>query len=196
MFAHTSVIFAFLRRSKMTSCCRIAWISQMPLTQIAVLRYRMTSTPSLSPLTKRYLAPHVWSLTILARASHYSTLSWAHSTSIPTLNLTVTKATKDHYDISDSDPIKIPIAKRSEIDFMLKPAVIPIPITDVPDHVTLQALKWVLAIKISSENESDTRHRTRLLSATHKSPMRHFVHRNAPTFMHNTLKMLAAILPM
>lgn len=112
-----------------------------------------------------------------------------------TVLLPVTKIIKDHRTISESDRAKFDIAKRNETDFMLKYAVTPMPLTDVPDQVALQALKWVLAIKTSSEDDSATCHRALLVSTTPKSPLRHSIHGNAPTIMLSTLWMLASIFP-
>lgn len=109
--------------------------------------------------------------------------------------LTVTKVIKDYKSLSDVDKKAFDISKREEIDFMLKKAVKPIPIKQVPNNVELQPLKWVLAKKTNTIDDSKNRHRSRIVSASHRTALRHSVHGNAPTVMLSTLRILTSILP-
>lgn len=64
----------------------------------------------------------------------------------------------------------------------------------VPDNVELQPLKWVLAKKTNTVDESKNRYRYRNLSTSYRSDLRHSVHGNDPTVILSTLRMLASIL--
>lgn len=109
--------------------------------------------------------------------------------------LTVTKAIKDHNSLSDADKKAFEISKREEIDFLLKHAVQPILIEHVPDSVELQPLKWVIAKKTNTADESKNWHSSRIVSASHRSAPHHSVHGNAPTVMLSTLRILSMVLP-
>ena len=65
----------------------------------------------------------------------------------------------------------------------------------IPEELEVQILKWILTIKTSSDDENEKRHRARIVSASHRSALRHSVHGNAPTLMLSTIRMLASILP-
>lgn len=109
--------------------------------------------------------------------------------------LTVTKVIKNLKTLSIVDRDSFNEAKRGEVEFLLKEAVKPIPLDHVPADVEIQPLKWVLAKKTTTNDVKKTRHRARLVVASHMSMLRHAVHGNAPTVMLSTLRMLASIIP-
>lgn len=102
---------------------------------------------------------------------------------------------KDPKSLSDADKNTLAHEKCVEIDFLLKEADTPIPLSQVPDDVHLQILKRVLALKTNSKDNAAKRHRARLVSAPHLSAPRHSVHGNAPTVMLSTIRMLLSVFP-
>lgn len=109
--------------------------------------------------------------------------------------LTVTKVIKDHRALSNVDKKAFAISKREDIDFLVTKSVKAIPMMQVQENVELQPLKWILMKKTNTFNESKTRNRSRIVTASHRSAVRHSVHDNAPTVMLRTLCMPASILP-
>ena len=105
----------------------------------------------------------------------------------------MTNVIKDHKSLSAEEKDAFHEAKRGKVDFLLNDAVKPIPINDVPDDIELQPLKWVLAKRTNSEDIDKTRHRARLVAASHKCMLRHAIHGNVPAVMLSTLRMLASI---
>ena len=109
--------------------------------------------------------------------------------------LKVTKVIKDHKSLSDEDLKASAVEKREEMDFMLNQAVNPIPTEHVRKIVEIQPLKWVLANKTITVDESKDRHRSCIVSASHRSALRQSVHGNAPSVTLSTLRILSSILP-
>lgn len=89
--------------------------------------------------------------------------------------LTVTEVLKDQKSLLEGDEKSFALARRGEIDLLLKDAVTPIFFTEVPENVALQVTKWVLAMKIFSRDLSTTRHRASLVSTSQKTALRHSV---------------------
>lgn len=73
-------------------------------------------------------------------------------------------------------------AMKEDIDYMFKSNVIMRVPRSIPDsNCELQLLKWVLKIKRSLKDSSNTRFRARLVSAISMPYLRHSIARNTPT---------------
>lgn len=64
--------------------------------------------------------------------------------------LTVTEVIRDHKTLHCSDSQAFDLTKRGEIKFLLKDAVIPIQISEVPESLEIQNLKWILVVKTAT----------------------------------------------
>lgn len=71
--------------------------------------------------------------------------------------LMVRKVTKNYKSLSKEGKKTFTVAKRDEIDFLLRETVTPIPLHQGPYDIEHQVSKCVLAVKTSSEIESVTR---------------------------------------
>ena len=102
---------------------------------------------------------------------------------------------KNLKDRSEIDKAEFKKSKDEEIKFLLKGTVKPIPTQDRNPDCEIQPLKWVLAIKRSSNSKPPVRYRARLVSASNRTELRHSVHGNAPTVGMHTIRILMAIFP-
>lgn len=73
-----------------------------------------------------------------------------------TFLLTLTKVIKDHKLPLDVDKTSFAAAERKEVDFLLKAAVTPVCMFQVPDDVDIQMLKWVLAGRLLPKTSSQS----------------------------------------
>lgn len=108
--------------------------------------------------------------------------------------LAVKEVFKDQQQLSEAEQRSFEIAKRDEIEFFLKDAVTTIHLEHVPENFDLHTLKWVLALKTLSNDESTKLYRARLVSALLRSVLRHFVHGNTPTLMLSMVRMLESVI--
>lgn len=107
---------------------------------------------------------------------------------------TATKKVGNVKKLSKEDKEAFDVSKLDEINFFLKHAVSPIPMTKVPDYVELQPLKLVLVIKTTIGKELSPHHGSRLVSASHLSQVRFSVHGNAPTVILSKVRLLFEII--
>jgi len=83
-----------------------------------------------------------------------------------------------------------------EIHFLIKESVVKEEHKDNrKGECELQPLKWIHAIKTTPTNDPPLRFRSRLVSASHATELRHAVVGNAPTISLSTLRELMAIAP-
>lgn len=111
-----------------------------------------------------------------------------------TVLLAVNNVIKDHKSLLEADKTNFAAVNREKIYFLLKAAVTPVFMFQVPDDVDIQMLKCVLVARTSSNDEICKRYSARIDSASTKSALRHSVHGNAATVMLSTICMLASTL--
>ena len=86
-------------------------------------------------------------------------------------------------------------AKQEEVQFLLKETVEVIQADHRNQECEVQPLKWVLGIKRSPTSNPPVRYRARLVSASHRTELRHSVHGNSPTVGLHTIQILLALFP-
>ena len=96
---------------------------------------------------------------------------------------------------SDDEKKQFQVAKEDEIKFLLKEIAETISECDRNPECEIQLLKWVLAIKRSTNSDPPVRFRARLVSASNRTELRHSVHGNSPTVGMHTIRILMAIFP-
>ena len=84
---------------------------------------------------------------------------------------------------------------QEEIDFLLKNTVEPIPESERNRECEIQPLKWILNIKRSPNSKKPIRYRARLVSASHRTKLRHYVHGNTPTVSLHTIRIAMSLFP-